>query len=386
MARRAKTKLVALLIETSRSYGRGLLRGVRRYMNEQGGWSVSMELRALDSKVPLWLANWRGDGILTRTGSRSMAQAVRKTGVPAIELRSPRLCPDLPWVGVDNHALGEVIATHLLDRGFRNFAVLETDTEIYFDERRANFIEVLQEAGFSCHEYKPSGEPERPAQWEGNQEALAAWVASLPKPCGVMACTDQLGFFLLDACARAGVSVPEHVAVVGVENDETLCTMSSPPLSSVRLNAEQIGYQAAELLAEMMDGRKPPQQPILVEPLGIEVRASSDVLAIDDRLVAAAMRFVRENAANGISVNDILKQVPMSRSSLERRMKAAIGRTPNEEITRVRIEQVKLLLQTTELDLAAIARRVGYASPQYLVQIFRQSTGQTPGEYRGEIP
>ena len=234
----AKRPHVALLIETSRSYGRGLHRGVRRYLAEHGPWSIFMEPRALDSDVPLWLENWRGDGILTRTGSRSMAKAVRKAGVPAVELRSPRLCPDLPWVGVDNHAMGEMIATHLLERGFRNFAVLEMGTEVYFEERRVNFIQVIEQAGFTCHDFNPGGQPERPAQWEKNQESLAAWVHSLPKPCGVMACTDQLGFFLLDACARAGVSVPEQVAVVGVENDETLCTMASPPLSSVRLNAE----------------------------------------------------------------------------------------------------------------------------------------------------
>jgi LacI family transcriptional regulator len=313
-----------------------------------------------------------------------MAQAVLKAGVPAVELRSPRLCPDLPWVGVDNHAMGEMVAAHLLERGFRNFAVLEMGTESYFKERRVNFMQVVKQAGFTCHEFNPGGQPERPSQWESNQESLSAWVHSLPKPCGVMACTDQLGFFLLDACARAGVSVPEQVAVVGVENDETLCTMGTPTLSSVRLNAEQIGYQAASLLARMMRGHKPPRRPILVEPMAIEVRASSDVLAIDDQQVAVAMQFIRENAADGISVNDILRNVPMSRSSLERRMKAAIGRTPNEEITRVRIEHVKLLLQTTDLDLAAIARRSGYSTSQYLVQIFRKSTGLTPGQFRGE--
>jgi len=375
---------VALLIETSRSYGRGLLRGVRRYIAEQGPWSVFMELRALQSNVPIWLKRWRGDGILTRTGTKSIAQAVRNAGVPAVELRSPRLCPDLPWVGVDNRALGELVARHLIERGFRNFAVLETSTEIYFEERRKNFVESLRRAGFACDEFSPAGEPERPAQWERYQDRLAEWVTSLPKPVGVMACTDQLGFFLLDACGRAEVAVPEEVAVVGVENEESLCTMASPTLSSVRFDAERIGYEAAAQLERMMSGAEVAPKPILIEPLGIEVRASSDILAIDDQQVAQAMRFIRERAGEGITVRDVLAHVPLSRSSLERRMKAAIGRTPNEEITRVRMEIAKHLLLTTDLPLNAVARRSGFNTPQYLIEVFKQQNRVTPGAFRRE--
>lgn len=375
---------VALLIETSRSYGRGLLGGVRRYLAEQGPWSVFMELRALNSSVPLWLRTWRGDGILTRSGTKAIAQAVRKTGVPAVELRSPRLSPELPWVGVDNGALGTLVAGHLLERGFRNFAVLETSTEIYFEQRRVNFIDTVRQAGYECSEYSPGGEPERPAQWERYQNELVDWVQQLPKPVGVMACTDQLGFFLLDACNRAEVGVPEEVAVVGVENEETLCTMASPTLSSVKFNAEEIGYQAAAILDRMMQGEAPPAEPTLVPPLGIEVRGSSDVLAIEDREVAQAMRYIREHVCERIAVADVLEHVPLSRSSLERRMRSAIGRTPNEEIKRVRLEAVKQLLLATDLPLNAIARRTGFTSPQYLVQVFREELGQTPGEFRNQ--
>lgn len=375
---------VAVLIETSRSYGRGLLQGVRRYLAEHGPWSVFMELRALDSSPPLWLRNWKGDGILTRTGSGALADAVQHVNVPTVELRSPRLNPQAPWVGVDNRVMGKIVAEHLIQRGFRHFGVCEIGTEIYFEERRINFIETVQEAGYDCGAYHAKGKPERPAQWEKHQDDLAAWIGSLPKPVGVMACTDQLGFFLLDACARAGVAVPEEVAVVGVENEESLCTMAMPTLSSVKFNAERIGYEAAAMLGRLMVGEAPPKEPVLIEPLGVITRGSSDVVAIEDPEIAQAVRFIRETACDGIAVTDVLKAVAVSRSALERRMRAALGRSPNEEITRVRIERAKELLISTDQPLTTIARRAGFQTPQYLVQVFRRQVGMTPGAFRRE--
>jgi LacI family transcriptional regulator len=373
---------VAVLIETSRSYGRGLLRGVRQYLTEHEPWSVFMELRALDSRTPLWLKGWKGDGILTRTGTQAMADAVRRAGVPMVELRSPRLNPHAPWVGVDNRAMGQIVAGYLLERGFRRFGVYEISSEVYFEQRRANFIDTVTAAGYPCSTYHAGGQPEKPAEWERQQAELAAWIGALPKPVGVMACTDQLGFFLLDACARAGVAVPEEVAVVGVENEESLCTMAVPPLSSVRFNAVRIGYEAARLLDRLMAGQAPPVEPILIEPLGIVERGSSNTVAIEDRELARAVRYIREHACSGISVRDVVTEVAISRSALERRMRAALGRSPNEELTRVRIARARQLLAATDLPLAAIAHRTGFRSAPYLVQVFKQNIGLTPGAYR----
>jgi LacI family transcriptional regulator len=373
---------VALLIETSRSYGRGLLRGIRRYLAEHGPWLVFMELRALESTPPLWLKKWRGDGILSRSGTPAIADAVRQTGVPVVELRSPRLNPDAPWVGVDNRAMGRIVADHLMQRGFRKFGVYEIGTEVFFEQRRVNFIETVSTAGYSCSVYHAKGPPERPSQWERHQEELARWVQGLPKPVGIMACTDQLGFYLLEACARAGVSVPDEVAVVGVENEESLCSMAVPSLSSVRFNAEAAGYEAASMLDRMMAGEPASVEPVFFEPLGVVTRGSSDVVAIEDREIAHAVRFIREHACEGITVGDVLREVPLSRSALERRIEAALGRAPKEEINRVRVERVKELLSGTDMSLAAIAHRTGFRGPQYLVEVFRRKTGMTPGAYR----
>jgi LacI family transcriptional regulator len=197
-----------------------------------------------------------------------------------------------------------------------------------------------------------------------------------------MACTDQLGFWLLDACRRAGVAVPEEVAVVGVENEESLCAVANPPLSSMRLNAEQAGYEAAAVLDGMMRGRKPPRQRTLLEPLGIVTRQSSDVVAIEDEELAAAVRFIREHACEGITVDDVLGAVAVSRSTLERGLRRVLGRSPNVEIRRVQLNRVQQLLIETDLPLSVIAARAGFRHLPYMCEAFKKQYGRPPGAYR----
>ena len=260
---------VALLIETSRAFGRDLLKGVRRYVTENGPWSVYMELRALDSKFPTWLKNWSGDGILARTPSQAMADRIHETGVPVVEMRGTRLRQDTLTIGVDNVALGRLVAEILMESGFKNFGIYSIDTEDYFTQRCESFTSTIQANGGECFVFESPRSREKPINWERQQKILGDWVRSLPKPIGIMACTDQLGFWLLDACHRVGVAVPEEVSVIGAENDDTLCSMANPPLSSVQFDGEQIGYRAAALLAKLMNGEEPPMEPVRIPPLGV---------------------------------------------------------------------------------------------------------------------
>ena len=380
--RNPRPRHVALLVETSRTYGRDMLRGINRFMVEHGQWSLYLELRGLDSRVPRWLSTWKGDGIIARTGTPAMARAIARTGLPAVELRASKLRHPLPFVGIDNRRIGQLVADHLADNGFRNFAVFDLDTERYFEERRDDFLASVVAQGFACHEYHAPSRGERPANWERHQAKVASWVASLPKPVGILACTDQLGFWLLDACRRAGVAVPEEVAVVGVENDEILCTLASPRLSSVAFDGERVGYEAAALLARLMDGERPPAEPIMVPPRGLVVRQSSDIVAIDDPAIAAAVRCIREHACHGVTVSDVVRACGLSRSVLERRMRLVLGRPPGEEIVRARFVEVKRLLLETDLPLAAIADRCGIEHPQYMAEAFKRLFGLTPGRFR----
>src|SRR5262245_16517046 len=285
---------VAVLIETSRGYGRGLLEGVARYNRQHGPWSMFFEPHGLDDPPPQWLRTWKGDGILARINDQRMAEVVRATGLPVVDVRGRLADLGLPFIGVNNREVARLAVEHLLGCGFRHFGFcgLARGEHPHMDQRRDCFAQRVEAAGCHCHPFEPR--PGTP--WEEEQEQIADWLKRLPKPAGVMACNDDRGHQTLDACRRAGVPVPTEVALVGVDNDAVLCDLADPPLSSIDVHPGLIGYEAAALLDRLM--RRPVRgAPAFVElpPRGIVVRQSSDVLAVADRQVAAAVRFIREH-------------------------------------------------------------------------------------------
>jgi len=381
-ARRRRILRVALLIETTRTYTRELLAGVRRYLAGHGPWSTSLELRALDSSPPSWLRKWDGDGILTRTYTQEMSDLIAATGLPAVELRSSKFGGKRPSVGMDNRFIGRMVAEHFHERGYRHFAAYSLHTEQFFVDRVRNFASTVETLGEKCA-LLPETTSDSATDWEKSQARLIAWLGELPKPVGIFAANDQLGVRLLEACQRAGVAVPEEVAVVGAENEETLCTFATPPLTSVRFDGDAVGYAAAEMLDRLMSGRKVRPRELLIAPKGIVVRSSSDEFVINDRLVAHAARLIREGASTGLNVDELCRKLNASRSTLDRRMKAALKRSPKEEILRVRFGEVERLLRETDLTIETIAAQTGFAHSHYLQAAFKESRGQTPGEFRG---
>jgi len=374
---------VAILIETTRTYTRELLAGVSRYIHRHSSWSTFIELRALESSIPPWLENWDGDGILARTHSAEMADAIAATGLPSVELRSSNFNRDAPFVGMDNDKIGQLVADHFLNRGYRRFAVYTLDTESFFRERVRKFVSYLKdEAGAECAQLPSQGESS-PDDWEAHQAELIEWLNTLEKPVGIFATNDQLGTRLLDACQRAGIAVPDSVAVVGCENETTLCNFSSPTLTSVRFDGETVGYRAAEMLDEMMrKGVCRKLGKILIAPKGIEIRASSDQFVIEDFIVLRAVRLIREQAFSGITVAEICDKLNVSRSTLERRMQATLKRGAKAELLRVRFAEVDRLLKNTDLTIEAIAERTGFAYPHYLQTAYRERFGISPGQLR----
>jgi LacI family transcriptional regulator len=381
---------VALLIESSRAYGRGLLLGIAKYIRDHARWSVFLQERSLGDLSPGWLQNWEGEGIIARVENRQMARAIQRLGLPAVDLR--HLLPDIgmPSVHTDDLLVAKMGAEHLLERGFRHFAFCGFDGADYSDDRRDAFADRIAQAGFRCHVFVDPQRPTRATTLEYEEHGLkyeglvAQWLRDLPKPIGLMACNDIRGQQVLNACRAIGVSVPDEVAVIGVDNDEVLCDLSEPPMSSIVPNTERIGYEAAALLDQMMAGRKPPKQPIFVEPAGVVTRRSTEVLAIEDRHIATAIRFIREHACEGIDVSDLLKAVPLSRSTLERRFARALGRSPKDEMLRVRLTCAKQLLAETDFSLAMVAEKVGFEHTEYLSVIFKKKTGLTPGQFRSQ--
>lgn len=374
-------KRVAILVETTRSYTRDLLSGVSRYLQSHGPWSTFLELRAFESSPPPWLADWDGDGILTRTHSVEMAEAILAAGVPTVELRSTKHTPGLPFVGMDNALIGQKVAEHFLNRGYRRFAAYSLETESFFQERVGNFVERVRATGADCALLPASGESS-PSDWEQNQTELMRWLESLEKPVGVFAANDQLGVRLLDACRRAALAVPEEVAVVGCEDEETLCEFASPTLTSVRFDGRAVGWFAAESLDRLMRGEALDPGPRLVPPRGIHVRASSDEFVIEDPVVLRAARLIRERACSGIKVGEVCRQIGVSRSTLDRHMKASLGRGAKDEILRIRFREVDRLLLASDLTIDLVAEQTGFAHAHYLQTAYRERFGTTPGQVR----
>jgi LacI family transcriptional regulator len=370
---------IALLIETSNAYARGLLGGVVGFIRQHRPWSIYLSEHTRGDKAPSWLSSWDGSGIIARIENLAIAEALRPLKIPIVDVSAARLIPSLPWFETDDGAIAHLGAEHLLERGFTHFAYAGDNRFNWSHWREEHFLNCIRAAGHSCSVFGASAHS---LGADEETDELAAWIRELPKPVGVLACYDFRGQQVLDACRRIGVAVPDEVAVIGVDNDELLCELSSPPLSSVIPNTYRTGYEAAALLDEMIAGRKVKGEAHLIAPLGVSVRQSTDVLAIHEPNVARALHYIRNNACNGINVQDVIKAVPQSRRLMEKRFVKFIGRTPHQEILRVQLERVKQLLTQTDLPIEQIAERSGFAHVEYLSVAFKRELGMPPSKYR----
>jgi LacI family transcriptional regulator len=361
--------------------------GIAKYVRQHHEWSVQSEEWRWTDPVPDWFKNWKGDGIIAWLETPELAAMVQDLGVPTVDVRGSSGC-GLPLIDTENEIVSSLAAEHFMQRGFRHFAFCGFVGANYSDARSDRFKEQLAKEGYSCATYEP---PEfsrnmQTIELEKRgllfQEDLGRWLKSLPKPVGIMACNDIRGQQVMNACRRLELLVPEEVAVIGVDNDELFCELSDPALSSVALDTVRIGYEAAALLERMMSGEKPPEKPVLVPPIGIVTRRSTEVLAMDDRQLAAGARYLREHVFDTISVNDMARAAGMSRRLFERRFVSQIGRPPKAEVLRLRIERVKELLADTDWTLEQISERTGFKHSEYLHTVFTQKTGTTPGKFR----
>ncbi len=378
---------VALIVETSTAFGRAILDGISQYIREHGPWTVYIEQRSLQDDMPPWIGRWNGNGIISRASTPESARKVLETSIPTVDLNDQVRDIGLPQVHTDHAAIAWLAADHLLERGFRHFAFFGFPVFEWSERRHDAFVRRVRDAGGRFHE-APRTQPvswgHQQASWEDEIVHVAAWIDKLPKPLGVMAGNDIRGMQLLDACRLAGVAVPEEVAVIGVDNEELVCQLAYPPLSSVVPDARRVGYEAAGLLDQMMNGEPALDLLTLIPPLGVVTRQSSDVTAIEDPRLADAVRFIREHACRGIRVDDVLEHVSMSRSMLQRLFQKNLRKTILDAIVEVRLQRVRELLSQTELSLEDIAERTGFAYPEYLSTCFRKHDGKTPSAFRRE--
>lgn len=376
-----RRKLVALLIEQSNAYARGLLEGINGYAQQHENWSICLPEQVRGASPPSWLENWKGDGIIARIESNAMADAIRKKGAPVIDVSAARLVESVPWVETNDEQIASLAAEHLIEKGFRHFAFCGDQAFNWSTWRCEHFVKMIEASQFECGVF--CGTISNPEQsWMDERIELAKWVQALPKPIGIMCCFDIKAQQLLDICREQSISVPEEVAVIGVDNDRLLCDLSTPSLTSVIPDTHQTGYVAAQLLDQVMSGQEIAPVAHLIKPLGVESRQSTDILAIKDQDIAAAVRLIRENACAGITIAEILKRVPISRRMLESRFKKIVGRSPHQEICRIKIAQVKRLLVETDQSIREIAWKTGFEHAEYLSVAFKRTVGVTPKGFR----
>lgn len=371
-----KVPKVALLIETSNSYARELLHGVRAWVREHGPWSIRLTEQGRGAAVPAWLKGWDGDGVIARVESARIARELRATGLPVIDVSAALPNLVFPRVATDAEATAKLAAQHLIERGLPRFAYCG-DERFHWARRRGEAFAAATSGAGSCVIFVP-----KTGAVDDEVLEIARWLKTLVRPVGVLACLDLRGQQVLAACRLAGLSVPDEVAVIGVHNDELLCELCDPPLSSVIPNGPRAGYEAAALLRRAMTGK--PLRVVLHEiaPLGVASRQSTDVAAVGDVKIADVVRFMRERAASGANVSDVLRAVPMARTALERRFKAALGTTPHAHLRKLRMERVKELLVSTTLPVGEVAATTGFENPEYLSAMFRRECGFSPREFR----
>ena len=373
---RPSPRRVTVLVPAHNGWGRGIIEGVVAHAAASPGWLVHVEPEGERRPLP---ADWTGDGIIARVSTRAVQRRLERLGVPVVNVSAIELAGvALPRVANDLEAAGALAAEHLLDRGFRHFAYVGGPRRSDVCRQRRGFITALARRGLTCRVREV---PAHPAP-EPKPGALAAWLAALPRPLAVCTRTHLQGRAVLDACRQAGLLVPDEVAVLAGDDDPLLCQHATPPLSALDISTRRIGLVAAALLERLMLGGMRRAKPTLVPPLGVVTRQSTDALAVTDHELAKALRQIRNRACEAIHVDDVVRGLALSRRQLERGFRDLLGRTPAEEIRRVRIERARQLLATTDIPVAHVARACGFTSAAYLATAFRRGCGTTPLEFR----
>ncbi len=366
-----ETRRIGLAIDAVASYGRGVIRGVMAFCRANPHWMIAVE--------PLWsfgthpgIHEWDVDGMIVQTFSREFEDAVLARGLPAANVSN--FCNHafrLPTVIPDDAAIGRMGAEYLLSLGFRNLAFSWAGNTEFGRIRLEAFARRASDGGASVHEYVAD-----------EKQDIGSWLANLPKPAGLMGCNDDWAHRALNAARRHGVRIPDELAVIGVDDDELFNTLVTPSLSSIAIPTEQVGFEAAAMLDRMLNEETPPSEPIRLPPVRIVARESTDVLNVADQEVAMALRFIRDHSNRPLQVDDVVEHVPVSRRSLERRFRLAVGHSVSAAIRQAHIERAKQLLISTDLSMPQIAGACGFTTATRLGIVFQKQLGHPPTEYR----
>ena len=390
----AKPKQILLLVETSRVFGRGVIQGISRYGKEHANWHFHYQDRGIREGLSPWLKDWQGDGVITRSSTPALAEVFDQFHCPVVELLGDGNLLS-PEVHTDETMTAELAVEHLLKQGFAHLGFYSFANSWWSDARRDSFDQIIRSRELSGHifpgAYKGDSQP-YPTWKAGFEAPLVRWLDRLPKPCGIWTVADSQAIRLLEVCRKLNLRVPAEVGILGTTNDELVCGLLTPPLSSIDLNPQEIGYKAAALLDSKMNStdsrgsaRKEPRTPILVPPSGVVARESSNLVAVTDPVLDQAIKIIEQNALYGLTVEELAEEMLISRSTLERRFREYFKCSPAQEINHVRIERAKAFLRETAWPISAVGQKTGFASPENFVRFFRRLVGETPRQYRTRL-
>jgi LacI family transcriptional regulator len=373
---------IALLMSQDAGFHRQVLLGIHAYAGRAKHWLFHNAPPTQHVLRPL--AEWNPHGIIAHLADAKIGRAVLKLGKPTVDTASMIEGLDIPAVDVDHAAVAQLAAEHLLARGHRHFGYFGSGWARYSQRRLASFRAAIGQAGFevhSCHvDYLPHLADR--TSWKSVNVQVRRWLEGLAKPVAVLADHDVAAHTLADMCQLLGLHVPDDVAILGVDDDELECQLAFPPISSVAIPAQRIGFEAARLLDRMLSGRRVSREPLSLPPVRVVTRQSTSLFAVDEPAVAAALHYIRNHLAQPLKVGAIAAELAVRRRVLEQKFRALLGRSLLDEIRRVRIDRVKELLAGTDLLVAEVAEQAGFSTPQRMATVFRQLTGLAPGDYR----
>jgi LacI family transcriptional regulator len=382
MAKRPRR--VALMLDLEWPYKRhaSIFAGTQRYAEEQGWHSIIDEF-AHDTLPARRTKAIPYDGVIARANTQ-LAERATRLGVPVVNVWLSSPARDmLPGVFADFAVGGRLQAEHLLARGLCNFAAVVAFKNRGQDLELREFCRVVEQEGYSSVTAKvPQSLSRSLEHWRKTEKVIAAWMEKWQTPIGIIVPGEDLGRVIVQMCHERGWRVPQDVAIIAGQNEETLCEFPRPSLTSMEFGYERIGYESAKLLQRLMDGKKPPTKPIYLSPRGLVVRESTDFFAVKDKLVAAALEFISANSHRRIGQDDVSRAVLAETRTLQLRFRKVLNRPIAAEIRRVRIERAKRELTQSERRLSEIARDVGFGEPMRMYEVFRRELGVTPSDYR----
>jgi len=380
-----KIPKVILLLESARAPDQCLLRGIAKYSSLHGPWffyrnqPTYLNPYSRNKKILSELKNLNPDGIITIDSKR--LEDILALGVPTIvaNIQQNRF-PKASYISSDPNAIGEMAADYLLERGFRQFAFCGYSNMPWSHDRAECFAKHIADKGYKTCFYLR--QKTRTKSYENDQIHMADWLSSLKKPVAILACNDDRCQDIVEACKLGGINIPIEIALLGIDNDEFICDLSHPSISSIALNTEKAGYLAAELLDRLMKGEKTANQTILSKPTHIVTRQSTDILSIEDKAVAEAMRFILSHAKKAIVFTDVINTVLVSRRVLERRFRDALGRSIHDEIRRTRTAQISRMLIETTLTISEIATALDFPGIEHMARYYGKEKGMSLMAYR----